>query len=271
MAEIHVVHATSPGCHWSWGYEAVVNRLRMVYGDQVHVHLLIASPYESWPEWLEQYGMTEDEAIQWVNDDIGDRMGVPIAKLTKANIAPSMLPAAHAAVAALWQDAHKGWRFHRALLRRYAVEGKDPSDPSVIADAAREAKLDLAKLREDLADKEAVHASMMRAHEQAPPAHAGFYNVVVWDGGDRRVTLDYAFEPAIVEGAIDYLSGGKLHKAAPTDVMAYLREHGLAPLLEIRRAFALTEHEARARLEQLEKKGDATRVTLAGAPHWGPA
>lgn len=264
---IQVVHATAPGCHWSWGYEAVVNRLRFVYGDQIDLHIRIGCPYESWEQWLVDYGMTEEEAIKWVEEEAAPTMGVAIASLRGRKAPANMMPASLAAVAARRQG-EKSLRFQRALVRMYAVEGKDPSALATIEAAAKEAKLDLAKLKKDLADADALQAEYEAQGQAGPPVHAGFYNVVVWDGGTRRVILDYAFDPLVVEGAIDYLSDGKLAKRAPTDIVAYLREHGLAPLSEVGRVFDMDGPDATRALEAHEKAGRIERVTLAGAPHW---
>lgn len=264
---ITVVHATAPGCHWSWGYEAVVNRLRLVYGDQIDLHVRIGCPYDSWPQWLVDYGMGEDEALRWIDEEVGPMMGVALARLQGTAPPPNMMPASLATLAALRQG-EKGWRFQRALVRMYAVEGKDPSADATIDAALRESGLDAARFRADWAKQDELRAEYEEQGAKGPPVHVGFYNFVVWDGGNRRVILDYAFDPEDVEGAIDYLSGGGLTKRAPTDVAAYLREHGLAPLSEVGRVFGLDARGATEALEKLEKAGRVERVTLAGAPHW---
>lgn len=266
---IHVVHATSPACHWSWGYEAALNRIRLVYGDQVQVHLRVGSPYESREQWLVDYGMSAKEAEDWINTEVADLMGVPIAKVRWASQPESTMPAALALMAALRQG-EKAWRFQRALVRMYAVEGKDPSSDAVVQVAVREAGLDAQRFATDLADQEArLHDY---EHQEGPPVHVGFFNVAVWDGGNRKVILDYCFDPRDIEGAIDYLADGKLRKSAPTDVVGYLREHGPAPLSEIGRVFDLADAKAATEaVEKLEKAGRIERVQLGGAPHWRAA
>lgn len=266
---IAVVHSTAPGCQWSWGYEAVVNRLKMVYGDQIDLTMRIGCPYESWDQWLIDYGMSHEEALKWFDDEVGPTTGVPIAKVSGRMPPPNVMPASLSTIAALHQGEEKGWRYQRALLRMYAVEAKDPSDRPTMLDAAKEAKLDVARFEKDLADQDALRAEYEEQTRRGPPVHVGFYNFVVWDGGNRRVMLDYAFDPREIEGAIDYLSGGTLKKKVPTDIHAYLKHHGLAPLSEVGRVFDFPSgDEAKAALEKLEKAGKIERVMLAGAPHW---
>lgn len=268
---IHVVHATSPTCHWSWGYEAALNRLRMVYGDQVALTLRLGTPYESREQWLVDYGMSAKEATDWINGELPELMGVPLAPIRWETQPESCLPATLAVQAARRQDEDLAWKLHRALLRRFAIQSKDPTKPAEILAAAKEVGLDAARLKADLSKPEELREELEAQATRGPPVHVGFYNVVVWDGANRRVILDYAFEPEALEGAIEYLSGGMLTKRpVGSDVAGYLREHGLAPLSEIGRVFGLDAGEATETLERLEKDGAVERVTLAGAPHWQP-
>lgn len=267
---VHVVHATAPGCHWSWGYEAVVNRIRMVYGDQVALHLRVGCPYDDKAQWLADYGMTAQEAEAWLNDEAAPAMDVPLARVSWSAQPQTLLPASLAALAALRQGEEKGWRFHRALLRMYAAEGRDPSAPESIEAAAVEAGIDIRKVQAAFRDEEQLLQALGEQDGKGPPVPVGFYNLVVTDGANRRVILDYAFEPRDVEEAIDYIAGGSLTKARPDakDVPRYLREHGPAPLSELRRVFGLAAEEAPAVVEAHEKSGRIERVVLAGAPHW---
>ena len=43
---IAVVHFTAPTCWWSWGYEPVFNRLKLVYGDQINLLTAYGTVYE---------------------------------------------------------------------------------------------------------------------------------------------------------------------------------------------------------------------------------
>src|SRR3989338_1277944 len=110
-------------------------------------------------------------------------------------------------------------------------------------------------------------------HQQEEFPHhlpLNFYNIVVTDGANRVVLLDHAFNPKIVEEAIDYIAGGKLKKNKPSDILGYLKEHGPTPLMEVSRVFDLKTEEAKKKLEALEKYGKIESTTLAGAPFWKP-
>ncbi|HVL87825.1 MAG TPA: hypothetical protein VM681_07480 [Candidatus Thermoplasmatota archaeon] len=266
---VAVYHATSPGCHWSWGYEALFNRLELVYGDQIDVHVRIGCPYEDFAEWEKHYGMSFDEMKEWLRGEIAERTGVPLfTDLRRETIPDTMLPPSMAAFHALRLDARRGRRFARALLRMYTVEGRDIAQEDAVHAAAAEAGMEAPAILAAFSDGEKLRHDFEHQGEGFPHAPIGFYNVAVSDGGQRLVLLDYAFEPTVVEDAIDWLAGGALRKRAPTDVEAYLREHGPAPRVEIERVFAWSAKDAEVRLAALESAGSVRRRTLAGAPHW---
>ncbi len=203
----------------------------------------------------------------WARESVG-AMGVPI----RANYGPkepaNVLPATFAVLAGLKQGEAKGERFNRAVLRRFVVEGQDVTREEVLLDAAGEAGLQVARFQKDLADAGARQKDMEAQRHGLHQLPIGFYNLAVTDGADRMVTLDYAFDPKTVEGAIDYLGDGSLRKRAPTDILGYLRGHGPAPLREVARVFGLTDSKAATKLRNMEKEGKVARIELAGAPHW---
>jgi predicted DsbA family dithiol-disulfide isomerase len=262
---IQVHHATAPSCWFSWGYEAVLNRLRLVYGDQIDLRVTLGCVYEDFDDWIKHYDLDFKGFQEWQAESIRD-MGVPIHAIQKRSEMPkSMLPATLAAAAARRQGERVGERYLRELVRLWNVEGKDITRPDVQVEAAKAAGADRARLVRDLDDR----AGLLKEIEAvAPHVHVGFYNFVITDGRGHTVTLDNEYDPAFAEAAIDFLSRGALAKADPGDPGAYLREHGATSLVEIARVFAIPKEDALARLEALEKTGNAERVVLAGAPHW---
>ena len=266
--KIQVYHTTAPTCFWSWGYEAVFNRLPLVYGNQIDVHVLTSCVYEDLDDYLKHYEMTFDELVDWTKEGI-QIMGVPLATdLKRDSIPKNMMPATHAVMAAYRQGKEKGARFNRAILRRWNLELQDVTKEEVHLEAAKEAALNVAKFRKDLADVAGLRKDLEHQGHEFPHLPVGFYNVVVSDGENRTVVLDHAFDPATVEDAIDWLSGGRLKKAVPKDIAGYLRAHGPAPLAEIARVFGLPPDRAEKALAALVKSRKSARVVLAGAPHW---
>lgn len=266
--KIQVFHSTAPTCFWSWGYEAVFNRLKLVYGDQIDVRIQISCVYEDFNEYLKQYELTFDGLRAWTEEGIGI-MGVPLnTRIRREQFPPSVLPASMAAMAARRQGNGKGARFFRALLRRSSVEGQDVTNATIILDAGREAGLNASRFKKDLADRDGLLADYQNQGDEFYHMPIEFYNVILTDGNNRTVILDHAFDPATVDEALDYLSTGTLKKRVPTDIVGYLREHGPAPIREIERVFSLARDETERKLIALRKAGKARSTLLAGAPHW---
>ncbi len=265
--KVHVHHATAPTCWWSWGYEAVMNRLPLVYGNQVQIHVYHGVVYEDIQDYLKEYDLTLDSMKAWARESIGT-MGVPIRTTYGPDEPANLLPATLGVLAALKQGDAKGERFNRAILRRFVVEGQDVTREGVLIDAAKEAGLQVARFQKDLADNEARQKDTEIQSHGRHGLPIGFYNLALTDGADRMVVLDYAFDPKTVEGAIDYLGDGSLKKRAPTDVLGYVRGHGPVPLREVGRVFGLADSKAGARLRNLEREGKVAKIELAGAPHW---
>jgi predicted DsbA family dithiol-disulfide isomerase len=268
--KVQVLHATAPTCAWSWGYEAAFNRLRLVYGKQIDIRTMTLCVWDNFDEYMKEYGMKWPEFNPWL-DDIEKTLGLPIARNLKRSQVPfNMFPATVAAHAALKQGEARGARFLRAVLRKNVVEAQDVSKDAALFDAAREAGLNLVKFRRDFAQTAARKKDYESQGHGWPELPLSYLAIAVTDG-HRHVLLEHAFEPSVVEGAIDYLSGGRLHKKRPTDIAGYLREHGPAPTREVQRAFALKPAETARKLAALARAGKAKRVSLAGAVHWRAA
>jgi predicted DsbA family dithiol-disulfide isomerase len=266
--KITVYHATAPTCTWSWGYEGVLNRLRLLYGDQIDMKILTGCVYTDYDEWLKEYELDFKGAQKWW-DETEEIMGVSLAKLpTRNRIPQTVLPASLAVMAANLQGEEKGTRFTRALLRRYSVEGEDVTKKSTLLEAAKESELDTKRFQHDYANTKARTKELESQGEGFPEVSVGFYNLVLTDGHNTTVILDYAFDPTAAEEAIDYLSGGKLKKKNPTNIVGYLEEHGPAPEIEIERVFHLTPKQATEKLQTLERQKKIKTVKPNGIKLW---
>jgi protein-disulfide isomerase-like protein with CxxC motif len=266
--KITVYHATAPTCWWSWGYEATLNRLALVYGEQIEISLMLGTVYEELDEWMKHYEITNESWKDWAKES-AELMGVPIRTDYRSDNEPkTVLPATYAVLAAQKQGRERGARFMRAVLRAFVVEGRDVTRPEALRAAAKEAGLDEKQFTDDLDDDKARKEEYERQGEGFPHLPLGFYNLAISDGEGRTVLLDNAFEPSIVEGAVDYLSGGKLAKKRPTDLVGYLTEHGLAPSIEIARVFGMKANEAEKRLEELRGIRKVEKKLIAAKPHW---
>ncbi len=205
---ITVVHFTAPTCWWSWGYEPVFNRLKLVYGDQINILSFYGTVYEDVEDYKKSYEIDDAGMVKWAKES-QEIMGVPMHVNYRFGSMPkNLLPATVAVMAGLRQSHEKGHRLYRALLRRNVVEGQDVTQEPTILEAVKEAGLDDARFKRDWADQASLKADLEKQGEGAPLVHVGFYNIAVTDGHGRTVYLDQHFHPSAVEGAIDYLAEG---------------------------------------------------------------
>jgi predicted DsbA family dithiol-disulfide isomerase len=265
---IAVIHFTAPTCWWSWGYEPVFNRLKLVYGDQINLVTFYGAVYEDVEEYKKGYELDDAAMVAWAKES-KEIMDMPMHLNYSFDRMPkNLLPGTLAVMAARRQGEERGHRLYRALLRRNIVENQDVTDRTTILDAVKEAGLDEARFMRDWADEAGLKADLEKQGEGSPHVHVGFYNIAVTDGHGRTVYLDQKFDPSVVEEAIDYLSGQRLQKKRPTDVFAYLQAHGPTSLVEVERVFSFSSTDALTELERLEKLGRAKRSTLSGTDFW---
>jgi predicted DsbA family dithiol-disulfide isomerase len=129
---IAVVHFTAPTCWWSWGYEPVFNRLKLVYGDQINVLTFYGTVYEDIEEYKKNYELDDAGMAAWAKE-AQEIMGVPMHLNYRFDRMPKdMLPATLAVIAAERQGHEKGHRLYRALLRRNIVEDQDVTQEATI-------------------------------------------------------------------------------------------------------------------------------------------
>ncbi|MEA3202031.1 MAG: putative protein-disulfide isomerase [Thermoplasmata archaeon] len=267
MPKVEVVHMTSPVCHWSWGYEPVINRLKMRYGKQIDLFVGVGLPYTDRQEWLKDYEMTETEAIQWAKDEILPRIGMPVS-LPRSwfDMPASTLPQAIAMkTAGIAYGPEEEAQLNRALMFAAFVEGLDTSDDKVLQDVVASVGLDNAKMAK-VAQTDAPGNAL--GDDGGRGGHgANFYSLLVRDASGLTVSIPYAYDPARVEAAIQYVSGGKAKpKPIKVDLVGYAKAHGPTPLVEFQKVFGLKATDAKARLAKAEKAGKLTRVEYPRVP-----
>lgn len=270
-AKIRLHHVMSPTCWWSWGYYGTLGRIRLTYGDQVDLNLVTYAVYEDLDDWLKHNGLTLEGQEKWAKES-AKKMGVPIfTEYTSGVLPKDSTPAMLAVLAAKRQGTPAGERFERGLLRRSVVEGIDVTNMPVLVAAAQEAKLDIARFKKDLEDKDGLIKDFEAQTATLPNLPLGFYNLAIEDERGRKIVLDYSFEPDEVVEAIEYLSGGKLKKNHPDDPVEFLKAPGPAHARELARAFGWTPAATESKLQALARKGELKTVQMAGATHWTAA
>lgn len=63
MTRVVVHHLASRGCDDPYGYAPALDRVRLVYGDQVEIEASIVSPYDERAAFLRHAGIATDELL----------------------------------------------------------------------------------------------------------------------------------------------------------------------------------------------------------------
>lgn len=266
MARVVLHHLASPGCDDSYGYAPVLDRIRLVYGDEVEIRTSIVSLYDDRAAFVHHAGIATDELLTQHMRPSSARYQLPVRAAWRVNeLAQTNRPAALAAVAAEKQGAWAMRRYLQAYWIRAFVDAGHDSNDGGVAEAASEARLDLERLQRDLKEEDAIVAQIDDCYGSLPDGVS--MATLAVEGPDGRVTyLHDAFEPREVEAAIDAFAS--LAKHAPHDVAAYLHDAGPSSLLAIARVFMLAPSEANARLQALEKAHRVATVRVGGHPFW---
>lgn len=266
LARVVLHHLASPGCDDAYGYAPALDRIRLVYGDQVEIRTSIVSLYDDRASFLRHAGIATDERLSSHLRDSAARYQLPVRAAWRAtDFARTNRPAALAAVAAEKQGAWALRRFLQAYwIRAFVDVGRDSRDGGV-AEAVAEARLDAERLERDLKEEDAIVAEINACYD-ALPDRVNMATLAV-EGPDGHVEyLHDAFQPLDIENAIDALASFK--KNAPNDVAAYLHDAGPSSLIAIARVFMLAPSEANTRLQALEKARRVTAVRVGEHTFW---
>ena len=267
-ARVHLFHIGTPTCWWTYGYLGVLERVRLVYGQQVAIHTYVGCVYDDKARWLEHEELTDETNREWQVES-AELMGVPMAPHVRLDEMPdSLQPVTDATWAAFRQGHDKGERFMREVLRALLAKQRAPGNEAAWDEAAGAAGLDLDAFHADIANADALDEVASEMGRGFPHVGLAFYNLAVGNGDDTWVVLNHAFDPARVERAIEFIADGGLTRSEPTDVVAYLERNGACSAAELSKAFGTTAEEMEARLTKLEKDGSVRPVALAAGTFW---
>jgi putative protein-disulfide isomerase len=264
---IRVLHGASPLCHWSFGYEPVLQRLRLLYGDQIKVNVYTIPVYDSWEEHVAKYGLDAGGMAAWFEESDA-AIGLP-ANL-KAFDPPTRdcTPATRVVHAAELVKPGAGEKVMRRIHFALYMEGANFNDLGKLLAIAEACGAPRKAVEAAIADgraDEAIRADNGDMHALG----LNFFELQVAQG-KRRAVLEHGFDPADAEGAIAWLSGGKLRKQALPSVADYVAAHAPVTRWELERVFQLGSQEAEAAAAPAEKAGKVQRRVVHGHPCWVP-
>jgi hypothetical protein len=175
-----VHYFTDPACSASWSAEACLRRLLWEFGDEVRITYVMGGLARSFegesllPEWL----------------DAADRSSMPVdPRLWLENPPSSTYPACMAVEAAAEQGPLAEERMLRALREGLLCFRRKLDATEALVETAREAGLDVARFRVDLASNATLEAfgADLELVRSIPDAARAADGVVQGQGGERLV------------------------------------------------------------------------------------
>lgn len=267
---LRVLHGASPFCWWSYGYEPVLSRVKLLYGDQVKVNTYQVPVYEDRDEHHRGYGTDDPKVLrEWV-EEAAQLMHIPLSMEAIEALPRSCLPGTLAVHAAEAVKPGSGERLARLIGYHANIEPFPFEDGGAILKLAERAGAPRKQVEQALADGRAERSLA----EDSQSMHAlglNFFALQLRDFEGRTVILEHAFDSVKVEEGLEWLSRGQLRKSALPEPLDYAVQHAPASLREIQEVFRLDAAESRKALEPGERAGTLQRREVLGHTFWLPA
>ncbi len=245
---IEIIHFADPFCWWSWGLEPILQRLKVVYGEQIRVSYRMGGMADKIDQWRKDYNVADDESMKsWISDSISIT-GVPVDPdfIVKSS-ADSSWPACIAIKAAELQNGELAAKFFRRLMEAIQLKANNISQEEVYLSIAKAIGLDRAQMRKDISSGK---AAKMFAKDRGE-MNVNFLTLVLTNKQTRKSkVIEGVFTSEQFENAVDEISGGKLNKKTPIDILEYFEHHAnhLISAKEIAVVFGISEQDADKRL-----------------------
>ena len=296
MPEIEILYFTDPYCTWCWGSEPILRKIKEVYGEQVKITYImggLVEDMESFYDPLNEISRAEQVAPHWLS--ASERHGMPVSgKLWLSDPPRSTFPANIAYHAAKLQSEEKAEKFLRRMREAAAAEDKNISRLEVLVELAREVGLDAERFVRDFTGREAKDAFLkdlavmgdalgVKAPEKfTSEAEKAFYRDLKYARNlgvtgfptflvrneKGEVVWITGYQPfSAFEMVLEKLSPG-LKKRKPQSILAFVEKYGRVATREVAEVFDLSDEEALAKLEALEKEGKIRRVRAGNGCFW---
>lgn len=145
---IKIIYYTDPICSSCWGIEPQLRKLKIEYGDYIEIDYRMGGLLPNWSYNSGGISKPSDVAHHW--DEASSHYEMPIdCNVWIEDPLDSSYPSCIAMKAAQIQSKEKAVKFMRILREKLYLEKKNIAKWENIAEAAKIAKLDIAKLKTD--------------------------------------------------------------------------------------------------------------------------
>lgn len=262
---VQVIYYTDPICSSCWGIEPALRKLKLEYGDYIHVEYRMGGLLPSW-EIYNSGGISKpgDVAHHW--DEVSDYYRMPIdGDVWLEDPLPSSYPPSIAFKAAQIQDEGKAIHFLRIIREMVFLEKKNITKKEHLVTAAQQAGLDTSRFVQDFngAAQESFKEDLMLGRALGV---RGFPTLFFKDSAGNQ-SMVYGFRPyEQFEAAVLKAFPEAKKKAYSTEIAVLFSYY---PTLTLQEAIVLSGNtEAEKKLNELLREGKLTRFDSKKGSVW---
>jgi len=139
--ELHAIYFADPMCSWCWGFAPTIAAIRMEYGDDLPIRLVMGGLRPGTDQPMTEAAQ-QDVRNHW--EHVHEASGQPFefSFFDRKGFIYDTDPAARAAVAVRREDRSLEFPFFESVQHAFYAENRDVTKPDVLADLAAEIGLD---------------------------------------------------------------------------------------------------------------------------------
>ena len=289
---VRVRYYTDPGCSWSWGLEPTVRRLMVVFGDELSWTYVMGGLARDYGARDDPRGEGRERVYSWLVGhwlDVADETDMPMdPRLWREAPIRSTYPACMAVKAASEQGPERASAYLRVLREGLCCFRRKLDTTEALVEQAREAGLDVARFRVDLASNaivEAFGADLEEVRDVPDEAAADVGGTAPAEGGGRRLSFPslvfsgeggereavYGFKPYDAYSRAAEAAGAAAQRPEPPGAVEALGRFGRMATAEVAAVCALPGPRAPAELWRLASDWHERPVRVLTGHLWEPA
>lgn len=203
-----ILYFADPMCSWCWGFAPVMEKVRAQIGDQADIQVFVGGlrPFT-------EHAMTDQDKSyvrnHWNHVAEASGQDFDFTFFDREDFTYDTEPACRAIVAVRKIDPKLAIDMLNRLHKAFYSEGKDTTDPDVLADLANEVGVPRGDFEIVFADEQTKQETLGEFQYAQRSGIQGFPTVVGIEGDTQPVALTMGFRPwdAMEPAVEDWLSG----------------------------------------------------------------
>ena len=189
----HLIYIADPMCSWCWGFSPVIEAIHQRFGDTLPIRLVMGGLRAG-----NTKPMTEKDKvyIRGAWERVGAASGQPFdfALFGREGFIYDTEPACRAVVVMRRQNPAEALAFKARVSRAFYAEGRDTTNPDVLADLAAEHGSDRAAFATGLASPEARNETFRDFLTCQESGIGGFPTLLAGQGKDGYAVVTNGFQ-----------------------------------------------------------------------------